>query len=473
MRCIKDEIAELKVLEKQFKILLEDGRHFVAKLEEDRLVMIPCRSVTKEQELDNCRAMSEYFFPRLRTIAWNQLSESDFHTFRQVIDDYYLYVKKVTTPTSELRAWTLALKLGGKIPPTYLLQKESEAYREFILKNFLHHWFFALRLQVPYNAVDGPALPIKGKGWVLWKEIKQEQKKDKIQFWFGEELLFETQLSYAFTPDYICFYDGIQQYNMWTDPSFTPFDKRNPEEWGCKHVLEVWTLCQNEPRENPSMFIHTHAFFVIRDDKGFLRSAGQDVIYDIQQCKKTELLSHKPGYGKISTPDTYVAFPKNARQFWKASLEITKEEHDKIVEIVKRDKLNKNHSISIMKKNCTSYVLKILKEALGLELDVSMHGIHILTKSILPDEWYRKGVRKWESWYQQRSPRTKKLLFFFPLFYVPYLLLATVAALSNRNSYQDQTDFRFLDIVLRPWKLTFDHPLALHRQLEKYINGKK
>jgi hypothetical protein len=134
---------------------------------------------------------------------------------------------------------------------------------------------------------------------------------------------------------------------------------------------------------------------------------------------------------------------------------------------VEKDKANKEHSMSVMKGNCVSYVLKILRLGLGLEVNATMHGLHVMLKAWVPNSWYRAFFNRFDPWYSKKSDFAKKGLYFLPFVYIPSFLLGIAALFTRQNNYQEIRDFSFLDLIIRPWKLSCEHPLALHRKLDE------
>lgn len=414
----------------------------------------------KGSEKENCKALFTYLADHRKEFFSQDISSKEFETVRILLDNCYLYRKKVDKE-GEFENEMLSFRLGGNIPPSWL--KEHESFKALIQNNYLHHRLLALRLALPFDEKLGAALPICDKHttqWVFWENIEEKNG----QFYTGKHLLFETDSKYRFVSNYTCLYSGICKYHVAIDPKWEPFQVQDPKEWGCKYMLEVWTV--SLPISKPPMFQRTHAYIVLKDNKGNVRSVGQDVLVDRSNCRYTEIFNRKPGFGKITTPDVYVFFPKNSRRFWHISFEITEAEHDRIIAIVEKDKLNKEHSMSVLKGNCVSYVLKILREGVGLEMNVSMHGLHILLKEWLPNAWYRALFGKFDTWYAKQSEWVQKGFFFLPFVYIPHLLVGMVVLFARQNNYKEMRDFSFMDLIIRPWKLSCEHPLALHRKLD-------
>jgi hypothetical protein len=451
-------LNKFEVLLQKLLRFLEGGKLFQIVLSESGdLDLLPSK---KEHGKENCRLLLGYLLEHKEELFSKKISLREFDLVRTLVDYCYLYRKKVDKQ-GEFENLALSLRLGGNIPVDWL--KEHPKFKKFIKNNYLHHRLFVLRLPLPFDKKKGAALPFRENDkttWIYWSEIREED----YDFYLGKRVLFETDNQYRLIPSYTCLYLGICHYDVSIDPKWEPFQVIDPKDWGNKHILEVWTV--SLPMSKPPMFQRTHAYLVLKDDQGNVRSVGQDVLVDRANYRITEILNRKSGFGKITTPDIYTFYPINARRFWHITLEITEEEHDRIVRIVEKDKVNKEHSMSVLKGNCVSYVLKILKEGIGIQMDASMHGLHIMLKAFMPNSWYRAFFKRFDPWYEGLSDFTKKALYFLPIIYIPSFLLGVAALFTRQNNYQEIRDFSFLDLIIRPWKLSCEHPLALHRKLD-------
>ncbi len=411
-------------------------------------------------ENENCAVIFNYMREHKTELFSKKLSLGEFDLVRTFLDNVYLYRKQVD-PKGEFENTALSLRLGGNIPEDWI--KGNKEFKQFVKSNYLHHRLFALRLALPFDEKKGAAIPIQEGDhtkWVYWSELE----KHADHFYFEGKLIFKVDERSRLISEYTCLHLGICKYNVGVDPKWEPFQVADPAEWNHKYVLEVWTV--SLPMLKPPMFQRTHAYIVLKDNKGNVRSVGQDVLVDRANFRVTELLNRKPGFGKITTPDIYTFYPTNARRFWHISFEISKEEHSRIIDIVEKDKTNKEHSMSVLKGNCVSYVLKILREGVGIQLDASMHSLHIMIKEFLPHSWYRALFKNFNNWYANQSSFVKKAVFFLPIVYIPSLLLGFAALFTRQNNYQEIRDFSVVDLIIRPWKLSCEHPLALHRKLE-------
>ncbi len=469
-------------LTKTFSLLSKEGVVFLAQEEGKGVELMQQLNVSLDDELNNCDIISRALITTLKKLNLDDLTFDEFHEVRRIIDEHYMYVKKVTRKEGVsdeqimfLSAQTLSLKLGGKISIEWLLKEKNKPFWLFITRNYFQHNLFALRLQVPFDYMEGPFIPVKmdelGMVWIPFSRIliEQDDKNSKLTYKFEGKVLFESDLSYDLGSEYSCFYNGIQKYNIYLSTEWIPYEKRNPEEWGEKNLLEIWTTSRKDQKK-PSMFTRTHAYMVLKDRHGYVRSVGQDALIDVKQYQMLEVLSRKSGYGKIATPDKYVFFPTNARRFWHVKIEMSDAELAKVISIVQQDKQNKLHSMSVMKKNCVSYTLKILREALDCELDASLNGIHIFCKSLLPDSWYRKFMKRFIYWIEKQPSSLQKMIYFSPPFYLISVVTSILSRIVAQNSYLGERDYRLLDLILYPWRLQVDHPLALHRVLEKHAD---
>ncbi len=467
----------------KFSLLISGNEPFIAKKTRNSIELIVKKESSIEEKITTCELVSIYLIKAIQKMNLENLQRIEYRAIQQIIDEHYVFVKKVTrikgldeATIVKLRAQTLVLKLGGKIPVEWMINENNRPFWLFIVRNYFHQDFFALRLQLPFDYGEGPSIPIFRKGlglvWTPFSRIMIEKDSDGKGFSFSYEgkPLFATNSSYQLGPNYCCFYNGIQKYNIYNDAKWLPHDKRNPKEWGQRYILEVWITRENVNNDRPSMFARTHAYMMLLDKDGYVRSVGQDALIDFKDYKVWEVLSRKPGYGKISTPDKFVLYPTNARKFWNVSIEISKKQHDEIIALVEKDKSNKNHSMSVMKKNCVSYTMKILREVLGFEVNGAFNGIHIFFKACLPDKWYRRFMKKFMPWYERQPSVVKKVIHFFPPFYLVFLFTAVCGRIITQNSFNGERDYDLLKVLAYPWVLEVDHPLSLHRELEKHAD---
>lgn len=429
------------------------------------------------QHVANCKALSEFILRKIQELSLDKVSWDTFDVISRVVDDCYLYVKKISQycqcieeRKKQLQAVPLSMKLGGKIPVSYLLDGKNEKFVTFIQKNHLQHSLFALRLFLPFDKEKGPSIPVAIEGnttWVPWKEIREEKSAEgEIDFYWNDLLLFQADSQYILSHSFNCLYKGIMKYSIYKEGKFIPFDRQDPSRWDNKHILEIWTVSQNKSK--PSMFFSTHAFMILKDSEGNLYSVGQDSVLHLpNKINLWEVLSTKPALGLLPTPDLYVVYPKNVRQFRKSSFEITREQLDKIIKIVEEDQRNNNRMLSFGKKNCVTYVIKILEEVLGIKVDPTMYVSHILLKSALPSQIYRFLYRFMSPAYQLLPLIIKRSLFFLPFYYPIHILLAILVQLISQKNIPGHEDYTFFDTLIRPWNLSAHHPLQLHRRLEK------
>ena len=357
---------------------------FVVRKSGEKIKLVPEGDVSLSQHLKNCSLISKYLISTIEKLNIDELDVEEFAEINRIVDEHYVYVKTVTRmggvskdKVKKLRAETLVLKLGAKIPAKWMCANENSTFWLFIVRNYFQHDFFSLRLQLPFDYAQGPSIPVYHEGiglvWVPFNRIKIQKniKEGKFIYSIEGNELFDSDTSYVLGSEYCCFYNGVQKYNVHIDTKWLPYDKRNPIEWDKKYLCEIWVMSIREKNGSPSYFRKTHAYLKLLDRDGLIRAVGQDILIDVKNYKLLEVLSAKPGYGKITTPDKSVFYPMNSRKFWHATIEITKEEHDKIIAIVEDDKVNRNHTMSVMKRNCVSYVLKLLHKGLGLHVNAS------------------------------------------------------------------------------------------------------
>ena len=471
----------IRTFKDMFALLGKVGVTFVVKKDGEEVKLFESKQVDLKQHLLNCSRISRYLISRLETLDVDALDIDEYAVITRVVDELYLYVKTVTREkevspevVQKLRAQTLILKLGSKIPLSWMRANANSNFWNFIVRNYLQHDFFSLRLQLPFDYANGPSIPVYqedlGLVWVPFQRIKIEKDEagEKLNYSLDEKLLFSTDTNHFLGIEYACFYNGLQKYNIFTNPNWLPYDKRDPKAWKEKYLCQIWIFSKHESKGRPSLFHRTHAYMKLLDKYGHVRAVGQDVLVEFANYKVRELLSRKPGYGKIATPDKSVFYPTNSRRFWHVEIEITEEEHNKIIEIVQEDKKNKNHSMSVLRKNCVSYVIKLLDQALGLKVNARLNGIHVFFKTLMPDKWYRAFMRKFDPWYNRQKPFVQKAVYFFPPFYVLSLIAGILVQMTQSNNFQNEKkDLPFFESIVYPWKVAADHPLSFHRNLEK------
>lgn len=465
-------IKNLQSLEKNLiQLRLKDQPFSVEREGFDiRLVLVDKRS--KDLEVENAYALCQYLIDLICPMHFVELESSRCKAIQAVIEEAYLYVKYVIVrfalscdEVDQLRALSIAMKIGGKVPVHYLLDKKNVRFLKFIECNYFHNYIFSFRMQLPFDSVDGPSIPIyaeeRGIVWVHFENLVCEEAGEELIFHLAGEVVFVTNLEMILDPDYAFFYQGIRRYNVAESTNWIPFDFQDSKEWGSRHIAEVWTLFSDSLENSPLMFRKTHAYLVLKDDIGHVRSVGQDVIMTIKDYKVTELLSVKKGLGKILTPDASVFYPKNSRYFEKTTFNLTKKQHDKMIQIVEADKRNEKHTISVMRGNCVSYVLKLLREAAHINLDASMHAFHVFSRSLLPSKLYHAFFKPFDRWYNKQSVFVQKAIFFFPPFYICHILFGLVAMGCKRRNFENRHEFYLRDIFLRPWTMSCDHPHQL------------
>lgn len=474
-------IEEIQEVQKALHSYLETDLPFSLEMYQNQLIIHPELQNSLEDRIENAKLLSQFFCANLQKICLEHISEKDFEALWQSIDESFYYIEQVAKGLSfdqekEVFAHALCLKLGGKVPVQWLLEEENQDFWDFLLENHLHHQMFALRLHPFFQKEKGAYVPVQKQGvltWIAWKDLEKRalytdrQTMSGYGFFYQNQLLFQTRPSFRLERHYHCLCKGISQHDTFLDPLWEPYDYKDPALWGHEYMIEIWIVSMKGSQ--PSMFRNTHAYFNLYSKQGEIRSAGQDILLDFQNFKMTEMLSCKDGSGKIATPDKYVFYPRAIRDFWKVRIRLTKEEHDAICKIVEKDKQEKKRSMSVLRGNCVSYVLKILQQGAGISINASMHGMHIFAKHCLPHKVYQCFFYTFYSWYTRRSKGVQRLLYFVPIFYVPYLFFGCLAYLTNFNGFLGKSDFSLKDVFLHPDKLSCDHPWQLRHKLDLWV----
>lgn len=476
-------MKDLFSIEENLRLFRIKKQPFIAERNGKELEFLSTAKRVQKIEVQNALTLCQYLIEAIRLIYFSRVPKERSKVIKMAIEEAYFYTKtvmrlKISKEEKEaLKATCLAMKMGGKVPISYLLAKKNSPFRKFIENNYLHHAMFFYSMQVPFDSMEGPLIPIcredKSPIWAHFNHLLVQERQNKLIFQLDDEEVFVTDKNMVLDANYTFLYQGIQKYDIAKSTHWIPFDVQDPKEWGQKHVAEVWAFFSKPLENNPRMFRSTHAYLILKDSEGNVRSVGQDVIMTIKDYKLTELLSVKNGSGKILTPDISVFYPKHSRHFEMTTFHLTKKQHDKIIEIVESDKRNENHTISVMRGNCVSYVLKLLRKGADIQLDASIHAFHIFSRSLLPYKIYEGFFRPFDRWYNRQSKMVQRAVFFFPPFYICHILFGFIALACKRRNYENRADFFLKDIFLRPWTMSCDHPHQLVKILSSVENSSK
>lgn len=431
---------------------------------------------------------------RLQQVDLRQISTVKAEEIRKVVDFANRTIKNLAERATvsleaieRLKAKALTARLGGCIDHQIFTDPRYETFRQFIENSSLHHQIQALRLQLPrYNpqGVIAAMLPIQQKHgrtiMVDWAHLNKQQilKDEKpvgYRFLFQEREVFRTDLSYRLDEDFTLLHQGIRAYNAVKDPEVAAFDHQNPEEWGSKYVLDIVTMMKDKKGETPAKLTGDHAFFVLKDDQGNCYSDGKFGPTMSSWGLNDYLTAFARKTGKTRTPDWYSLYPKDSHFFKTFSIELTKEQFEKVMQRFQKEKATGGSEFSLLKMNCTSFVLSVLKEELGIEMEAPMRAPTWMFRHIFPRSVQKFLFKLWDNTIGQLPDWAQKITYFFPLYYIPSLLIGLLIlslSLFNEKQYSG-ADLSFWDLLFKPWKFYCDHALPLKENLEAIsVEGK-
>ncbi len=388
-----------------------------------------------------------------------------------------------------LKDKVLSAKCGGHVPYTVFQDPAYERFRKIIEANHLPNKLLALHMQLDYSHVgqcQEPVLPILvgpipatpetetlARKDVPWSEIRKETLNSQdgsvsgYRYYSDQGLLFETNAQHKFTKDYTFDYAGILKYDI-KGPQIRPFDWRNPNEWGGKNILELWTMLEDSTGRAIQPCLGDHSYFILRRSDGHIYSIGSYAA-DFTGVDYITPLAHKAQ--ALETPDRYVYLPTQAYHFEKVEIELTAEQTDKVMQRWLRDKGDAELTFSAMNNNCTGWSVHVLEEELGIQLDSKMRVPEFLSRQILPACWQDAVVDFFKSSIGMLPDFIQKAFYFFPLIYVPCLLVLLGGKLFSCGSVNGLTDLPILDILFRPWELYLDHPKILRKSVNEVLGA--
>jgi len=440
-------------------LIMQNPTSFIIKKERGFLHLLRKNIVSMKEVRTNAEILVESALEKLKGKNLKRLSGEERHLTRSLVDIAYSYIERIkhsiaSHHAQRLEAMALSGKLGGRVSPATLLSSSFQTYSTLLKVNHLQH-----KMQALDHQAEGATLFISGKGQVPWQRIAQLplfdhlRRKVGYRFTYQGEEVFQTDLQLKLQQGYTYHHEGIVAYDPVRSCSILPYDKRDPQEWGNRHVLEIWTSI--DYKESPLFVRGDHAYLVLKDNCGNLFGAGRFVRF-------------------LQTPDPYLLFPKEHRTYRKTEIPLDKETFDFFLKQIQKDKLKLNgiinkciqyvYSLALMLgKNCT-YYLKDLLQKRGIHIGTEISPPMILFKKLCPSSWWEpltRGVARLKT--TLPSPLAKGL-YFFPPWYFCIVLFGTTRfflnlALPSNLAYIKPMDL--FDSVFRPWRVKMDHPLGL------------
>lgn len=459
------DLQEAVTKSRRYSIVTREGRIFVN--------FDPHSALTARENLD---ILADYMIETLRLIRVRELSAVHLERYRSVVALSVLMLEKVGgfSKIDVLQAKVLAVALGGCIPYPSLLKEKYKVYVEFVIANHLYEALPSLGIQLASGLNNCPTVPVAHKKsgmWsVAWDDMQIIWKDGEYHYYLDDILLFKTDKKRVLTAEYPIYFLGIAHYNRGVE-KLLPVDFQKPDNWGRKNLIEVWTsFRRGKNRDYNCMWEGIHAWIVLRKSTGEVYSLGQDVLHDITQDKWKYTFSTKKGSGKIVALDPYYFYPRETHSSEKATIEITDEEWDQVINAIEEDRQNPDWVVSAMRNNCVSYIIKLLHRTLGYKISGEISNLSILWLNAFHPDSYEK-IRSFSDRLEKKKLTwVQKALYFFPPFYLVAVLVGIMCKMMGQNNYKNMTDLRWSDVFLRPWVNRTDHPWEFRRSLKKMVD---
>ncbi|MCI5052304.1 MAG: hypothetical protein MRY21_04090 [Simkaniaceae bacterium] len=428
------------------------------------LVLHP--SVYKSRDLNICSLEGE-ILSLLRMTRRNPLRKMPVERakeFQSSICSVYEVVKRLYRRFPEkvkgLYLMAMSAMLGGEVSLC------DSDFRRFIEINRLEYKFLALRIGMEVDEDGDPLIPVvdkKGREHLYsWNEIIREPILGGWRFSIHGVVLFETNRSYKLKDDYLITYRGITPLET---ESMIAFDKQDASEWGGGYVLEVWTLLKDIKEGRPTMGVGDHCSVVLKNSEGEVFSLGK--FFRGNSLKFADyftLFSRKRG--RMVSPDLFVYYTDNARNFQKVSIHLDEEQYQRVFAQMDCDRKQREPIFSILKNNCVNYVKDLLETCFDLKVECETPLLSYFLQVIFPKRLYNyfRGLTKMPKW-----------AYFIPPIYLLTLIGGIGLRLLDLKNHTGikGSDYAFREIFFFPWRVTIFHPLALRESLNRAaISGK-
>ena len=409
-----------------------------------------------------------YHFLSIRHIR--RAGEGIYNAFKVFVDDLVNHIKEGRGSSDEkehLLDQVLAIKVGGKVPIDTFLKETL--LKEFIEINSLADIFFTTKLVILFQKRRGYFLPIEiaeektsWEPWInfIWKEIPKG-----YEVYSDGKLIFKTGKSRRLSREYSTLWYGITRYDRRKASTFRPYKHADPAFHGGGHLLQV--VITWEKGEKFSYLAKTHVSLELRNDKGAVRSVGQDIYDHIKMVPRRGFFRAASRSSIIKTPDDASFYPKHHRDIKVITIPITKKEHDHVIYLVEADKYNHEGAATLLKGNCVSYVRSILKRVLGYEVEADVSAHEILLLEFLPNK-VEPYLKKMFERISKLPPILQKVLYFAPPLYFITLGVGIMSFISSYYGHNHHREYPLYKYVFTPWRIRCDVPRLLYDVLNKY-----
>lgn len=477
---IKYSIMKLpKELQETLRDLIWSKEPFKVEVRGRQLTFHTLLDVKEEDRARNANLLADWLKRQCGTLDLRQIPYKKFMRIRFFLDDIEAYsLSKELDPEQKriIEAKIMAFRLGMKVPYEYLLKEENQELVHFLKGANLPQRVFAVRLQLPFCGETGLSIPFEAEGegtrFIPWRNLRIIKKRsdygevNSIEIRNGKEILCKCKPDFNFDDEYYLLHAGIVKYGMKLSKSWRPLERRNPNEWGKVCKLEIWSYWERPYGKLPSLYHGTHTYLTLFDEKGHVRVAGQDMLADMEASKFYEKLSTKKGYLKIDTPDDSHWLSTSIRSFRHVKIPISRREHDRLVLLVEKDKSDKSRTCHVMKGNCVSWVISLLKRGLGIQVDGSYHLMHLFLKENIRSKTFQNLTMRYYGWYKKLPLKARRLMIFFPPYYFMFVLTGSIIRIGALKNYK-KSRHCLKDVVFRPHMVTVDHPHRLHEVLSE------
>jgi hypothetical protein len=443
----------------------------------------------------------------LQRVDLKQIDVAVADTLLKVVSSCGDYFKRIMplgiAPEDErdLKAKISAAKCGGRVSYEIFKNKALADFKKFLEANFIPNKLMTLRMQLRADPRDGhPLLPIANMNrdsegrlfqppgedatrYVRWDALEKQEVRDNAgkltgyRFRHDGVTVFETndklemnigyqdvERGYSFN------HRGILPYCVKATQAL-PYDQRNPAEWGNKYIVEVWTALADKKGEKIQLALGDHTFLKIRNGKtGEIYGAGEfGIKRDYKPLDYLTPLGHKTS--GLETPDRYTFLPQSMFHFRMVEMEVTKAEFEKLITRIEAEKADRTRTFSLVKQNCTSWSVKIVREELGVDLDAKMSILGFAIRQLCPISWQKPLFQAWDNSVGRLPEWAQKAMYLLHvILIVPYVLHVVISlivkGLAMKND-KHEADFPLLDIFFRPWNIYLDHPYALRQSSKK------
>lgn len=401
-----------------------------------------------------------------------ELSQNEGNSERQrkiLVSCAYDYLHSIeghhSINTTEKRAEWLDCKtdcfllLLGKAPSNQARESLSpfiadpNRWMAFLMKNHIH--YMVQRQGIDFapgmdDVID--QICVSGK-WIRFSQLECKEADGEITYTYNGEIAFVTDKEHKLKGYFWAGDNGIIQGSSMDKASVGQFFQREPSG---KHWLSVYCVAKDEMDVK---FGRSHSYLSLEDDEGKVSYAGQyGAASDLTWFDYVQPLKSVPV--GIETPDRYTSVPLSHWEVREQKIEITKDQYDRLMNSLKKDK-EKGRAGSLISGNCTTYVAKKLK-MIGVQARTEMTVHEYLGRrvlSVLPRSLEKRVVQ----WVSSLPETTKKVCMFCPFVYLPILALFGAVTLLGCTS----KNITLFNVLFRPWKFTIDHPLVFFDWLDK------